>query len=540
MKSLMAAMILLALSYSVYGQSYSSHSGFSFSDTLQTATGVVVAAALDGAGADNGSEVSARAELRAVRVLKGTLTPGDTIRVAWRYAPMPLEPPAASAKLPAVHALWFLRANTGGAWEALPAAMPAGFGGVFIEVPAGAPAIPEGSTLESRIAAEVGAAAQDLFASRPGDFAPHRPEAPKNGVIAQWVQTRMRLDSLLTILTGLPPASTAEVYRSFSASPEPNLRLLGLAARIGAGDSAAIFDLEREIPSLASAYTATRATQPLMGMDLSANRAAAHALGRIALGDVSIPGLEGVFAMKVTATHSPEFLPYLMVMLESPDPSVRGSALMAFCNLLGSAASPGMAPYCPNSAPMTDPAQEQRDIAFWTDWWSAHREEIARTAALPMVRTPTRYNVAPNSVPAAREMPVEYRFESLLGLVQSGATHYHNETGAIVEGAPPSPDPVAARLGPSDREIWSQVVRTVSAKLDANRQRAGDAINAARLRGTAPPDGAMRAIEDDRRSILLTTLEELPDRLSPEGWKSVQDMMSGIHGGFMSSPVPQP
>ena len=124
-----------------------------------------------------------------------------------------------------------------------------------------------------------------------------------------------------------------------------------------------------------------------MGADVRANLPAAHALGRLATGETALPGIEGGAASQLASTRNPEFLPYLMVMLESPSASTRDLALMSFCQLLRDQKfwMAEMAGYCPNRAPLNDAAAEQKDIRFWKEWWQTHRAEIAKTVTLPTV-----------------------------------------------------------------------------------------------------------------------------------------------------------
>lgn len=352
----------------------------------------------------------------------------------------------------------------------------------------------------------------------------------------------MQFDSLLMVLDSLQPAATTDVYRAFSTSADINLRFLGIMGRIGGGDTAALLELERDLPSLASAFTGPRASHHIMSADLRSNLPAAHALGRMALSETPLPGFEGAFAMRVGSTRSPEFVPYLIAMLDSPDPSTRGGALMAFCNLLGPEWNqrakpqgfwdPEMAAYCPNGAPLNDLQQEQRDIRYWKEWWDSHREQLAKAVNLPVVAAPARYN-APSPVRYITEIPLEVRFQSLLSMVASRATHYHDETGAIVEGAPPAHDPVAALLGAPDQEVWRKLVQDTNAKLEANRKRAMDAMNAARLQGTMPPRAALEAVEQERQSILKNGLQELRNRISPDGWQAIERFMKSSGAGMM-------
>ena len=76
-------------------QTFSSHTGWSFSDTNETATDVLVADILNGSGLDNGSQVTAMAAIRVVRVLQGDIAPSANMVLEWRYQPAPFESPAA-------------------------------------------------------------------------------------------------------------------------------------------------------------------------------------------------------------------------------------------------------------------------------------------------------------------------------------------------------------------------------------------------------------------------------------------------------------
>jgi hypothetical protein len=151
------------------GQGFSSHSGWSFEDTLQTATNIVVADIVRGTGVDNGAQVGAKAEIRVVRVLEGRVAPGAEMTVEWTYQPAPFESPAASARLPAVRALWFLRTRAEGSLEPLRACEPSGpFGGFFLELPATPLGYRPDAELQTKLALEIGAALEDLARYRNG------------------------------------------------------------------------------------------------------------------------------------------------------------------------------------------------------------------------------------------------------------------------------------------------------------------------------------------------------------------------------------
>lgn len=528
-RALLAAFCLVAGILSAQG--FSSHSGWSFGDTLQTATDIVVADIVRGTGLDNGSQVTAKAEIRVVRVLQGRVAPGAEMTVEWTYQPAPTESPAASARMPAVRALWFLRTRAEGAVEALRAGEPFGpCGGFFLEVPATPISYRPDAELQTKLALEIGAALEDLVARRSADLAPHAPVLPGTGALPEWTRTRMRFHSLIMTLEGLQRESTAGVYRQFSVSSDVNLKLLGLLGRAASGDADALCDIEQDLARLTTAYSASAFMHHLMGVDLGKNLRSAHCLARMGLAEVTLPGLDSMFAMRAGSTRSLEFVPYLIALLSSPDASTRGGALAAFCQVTGPA-SPETAAHCPTSVPVNDRQQEQRDIEFWNQWWDSHREQIAKTTNLPNVAPPLRY-ATPSRFQQPVEVPLEVRFQGLLNMTGAQATHSHKlTTGEMVNEPPPKHDPVAATLSASDREAWHEIVDRTNARLAENEKRSRDLMNSSRVQGVFPPEEKMQALYQDRVAILKAALQELQSRLSPEGWQALLKFMQGSAGG---------
>ncbi len=513
---------------------FSAHHGWSVDDTLQSATDIVVADILDGAGLDGTPEATASARVRVVRVLSGDLAPEAALALKWRYRPAVFEAPAGA--LPRTRALWFLNRQSGGGFAALQVAggfEP--FGGFFVELPSTAVPYPADIEPRAKIAREAAAALEDLAIRRAADFEPHRVERPAPGAMPPWVRTRMRFQSLAMLLQALGKDASG-VYRDFSASPDGNLKLLGLCGRIGAGDGGAVLELEQDLPRLAAVSTGT----PLMGrlgaIDLRRNLPAAHALARMALSETTLPGLESFVAMSLGQTGSIEFAPYLVVMLSSPDPASRGGALRSLCALAPSA---GGAASCPDAIPMSDRQEELRDIQFWQLWWESHRDEIAQTTPLPSPAAPSRYAAAPR-YPVSQEIPIEVRFESLLRRGSEQATHSHDESGAMVAEPPAVHDPVASRLGGDDQAVWRQLVSETNAKLADCEKRVIEIMKAGSLTGKEPPPEKLHALEQERRSILKAALETARSRLSPEGWQTLDDLLNQIRGGVMMQQVPAP
>ncbi len=543
---------VLVLAACASAQSYSSHSGWNFTDTLESAADVLVADITAGSAVDSGSQVTVKATLHTVRILSGGIAPESDLHLQWNYRPAAYEPPAVTTKVPLVRGLWFLRRNAEGALEPLQAGFLTPVGGSFLPLGSTAPVYAETEPLQTRIAREIDAAMEDLVAQHAPDFAPHRPEATLSGVLPAWVQTRNTFQALQIALQSLNEPAALEVYRRFSGMPDLNLEAVGIFGRLRAGDASAVFDLERDLPYIVATFDALHPAPPiLMGLDLSKDLPAAHALARIALSETPLPGIEGGLAFALARTRRPEFLPYFMVMLDSPDPGVRDSVLMSFCQLLGPPPgtpglagtafwSPAMSASCPNHSPLNDAELEHRDIQFWKEWWIMHRDDVARAVTLPEVFAPARYGVPQRSgFQPIREVPMEVRFESLIRMADASApAHYHASDGSIVNGPPPGPhDPVSQLLKPADREIFLQVIESVHAKLidiQASAQRLQDA---ARIAGTPPDLQQSRALNTGRQSALKTGLDDLKAKLSPQGWQTVEQFLKSMGiGVFQFTP----
>ncbi len=532
--------ILLLLAATAFAQTSSSHSGWSFTDTLQTATDVVVGDIVSGSAVDDGSLVSVTAAVRVVRVLSGRAAAGAELAIQWQYRPSPFEGPAVTSTVPKVRGLWFLRRSEGKIGALQAAVTMSSLGGFYL--PAGdAPRYyNESAPLGYKIACEVAPVIEDLVARHGEDLGPHAPQAPVAGAPPAWAQTVMQFNALTMALQGTGK-SAAEAYQYFTSMPDARLKLVGIQGRLETGDASALLDLEKNLSVVMPALNGG-SMMPMTGMgaDVRANLPAAHALGRLATGETALPGIEGGAASQLASTRNPEFLPYLMVMLDSPSASTRDLSLMALCQLLRDQKfwMVEMAGYCPNRAPLNDSAAEQKDIGFWKEWWQTHRAEIAKTVTLPTVVAPARYRVAENKGWQAVEVPMEIRFMSLLNMVRSVSDHFHEGGGAVVQGAQPGPhDPIAPQLSAADREAYEQVCAAVNAKLAAIQKHVEEMMNAARVGGTLPP-----MISDERLPVLKSGLDDLRNRLSRGGWLVVEKFFNdmGISMGRVSTPARQP
>ena len=138
----MRIIAFLTLVFCASAQTYSSHSGWNFTDTLQTASDILVADVTAGSAVDNGSQVTVTATLHAVRVLGGDIAPGADLTLQWQYQPGPGEGPAVTTKVAQTRGLWFFHKNPQGAREPLKASMMSPMGGSFLPLAAGIPSGP--------------------------------------------------------------------------------------------------------------------------------------------------------------------------------------------------------------------------------------------------------------------------------------------------------------------------------------------------------------------------------------------------------------
>jgi len=508
--------VFLCLAFAATSQTTtSSKNGWTFADTLTNATDVLVADITHGSGIDNGSVVGVRATVNILRVLAGNLTPGAGLTLEWQYHPAPYENPAVTSKVPAIRGLFFLRKSPSGGFEPLQASGPSALlGGFALPLETGdAIFCPADEALPSKIACELGTALELLITSHAADFDLHRPQAPANGVLAPWVQTRMNYQALRFTLDALDPAAAAPVFRRLSALPDANLKSVGLAGRLRGGDANAMFEVEKNLTQLVLTIDAAYLTFAMTSLDLAGHVPAAHAFGRLALSENPLPGFEGAFIFRIGWTHDPQFLPYLAAMLENPDSVARSSVILAFCTLLTPSKTvwqPGMKEFCPAQTPIHDREVEARDTAFWKQWWSEHREQIAATTELPSVAAPARYRSAPPQN-AAVEAPIEIRFQSLLSM-----------------SANTDVDPLASQLNPSDRATYQQIVKVTSQKLQALQKQGEQMVNAARIAGKPPDIEQSKSLWTSQETALKSAVQQLRDTLSPDGWKAVETFLKNM------------
>ena len=136
---------------------------------------------------------------------------------------------------------------------------------------------------------------------------------------------------------------------------------------------------------------------------------------------------------------------------------------------------------------------------------------------------------------------MEIRFEAFLSMFHTPVTHYHAENGALINGSQPEPpDPVVSSLNAADAEIFQQICGATRTKMEQNRNRARDLMNAARLQGIPLDHKKLNALEAERQAAAKTGLQDLMARLSLEGWRTVEGFLKNLGIGMASLPSPAP
>jgi hypothetical protein len=474
-------------------------------DNTGVLTDVLVGDVVEGTRLVDKAQVDVKATVRVVRVLQGALAPGTDLTLAWQYTALGSTRPTAGS-LAGVRGLWFLRKGPEGFAIQRVGELSEG-GDYFLELPANLPPggalhLPDRS-LPSKIAEELAGALQTLAAQDP--------KGPP----------RLQFRHLADALEALDRKKTATVYRYLSLQPGASLKMLGIEGRMAAGDASAVLELERDLPQLAHAPFTGR-TPPLGKLNLAQNLPAAHAAARIALTDITLPGWESQLPGQIALMQSLEFLPYLNVMLDSPQPLVRAGAVRAFCQLGKSSSlwQADMQASCPSGLRFNDAAAERQAIEFWRRWYTGHRSELAKVATLPEVAAPARYS-APRG-PAMVEVPVETRFLRVVLASARVFDHPQAAGGDTVAVTLPGRAPrFIDQLNSSDREIFHRAVDLTNAQLERIAQLPRD-DNAA----PDPKNLADRAAQ--RRAVLQSGLADLEKQLSPDGWKALEAEMTRV------------
>lgn len=525
MKSLF---ITTAFSLNIWAQG---QTGWNFQQTRTAATDIVVADIINGSVAESGSGVRGIASIQVIRTLQGSDV-GSTLSLEWNYRASPNEP-AGNGQLPAIRALLFLKKSPSGTYEPLRVGIGGAFGGVYAEVPRTSSSLVTALTpdvpLEQKLAREVEWALDELVREHGADLAASPAQLAAGGPRAGPNRAPVELQALFEVIGGLKIENSRPVYKDLSAATDPNLKMLGLMGRIGSGETGAFEELEFALPKLTPVFNRWRWATFFRVLDFSGDLPAAHAMARMAVGETPIPGLETAFLRTIGSTHSFEFLPYLAVMLESPEVSVRQFTFQAFCALVRPQVNRSaqdlalwtrdMTAYCPTKIPMDDYEQDKKDHEFWSQWWASHSTQIGQRTTLPRVSAPARYQAPLNYIQTA--LPQGVRLQAMLPRANTppGLTNpVTRELTLLIK---------AKKATEADLNVWNQVAEETNARLADNQKRARDLLDQARLQRSDALRESARALDQERQDILRGGVQDLRNRLSINAWNALNDLMSG-------------
>jgi hypothetical protein len=335
-------------------------------DRLADQADAIVAGAVQ-SGRQNGQFVSF--VLTVDRTIKGNIPTGAKLTVSWK------SPWALNRDLGGNYGLWFLARHSDGSWELLPARQSrAPFELTFFHLsptnsPSSANAITT-STASSQIASELLTAMQHY-------------------------QDRDQLLDLGTGLFGIAdPVVKASAFRALSASPDPELKYLGLAGLVKSNEASALSELVKGasvIPKLRTRQFALGVIGSMQTGDLNT----IQALGSFAAS--TDPVMRRSAASALCNIHTQDTLSYLAMLLDSTDRetleyAIRG--LSRFVNNLPITAAEcvpslkclvpqGPAPYktldtdrYSLSTRAMDPTQESAYVLFWKSWWLRVKDQV--------------------------------------------------------------------------------------------------------------------------------------------------------------------
>jgi hypothetical protein len=245
-----------------------------------------------------------------------------------------------------------------------------------------------------------------------------------------------------------------------------------------------------------------------------------------------------------------EFLPYLAVMLESPNTGNRDTALMGLCTMVrqtsiqprdsGGLWKPDMQQYCPNHSPLQNPAEERVYLDFWKQWWADNREKIQADPNVPRPVAPARYFSNATVAGERITVPMTRRLRMFVNMAdslkrgreaQAGPSTEQSATGTVLTG----------RLSAEDDRKLEEIALRIFGSLAATQEKSRVAMNAAAVQGTRPDQAPMEALNSETEKTLTTGLADLQRELSYAGWKVVEDYLlkMNIVAVGISAPAPE-
>lgn len=493
-------------------------------------------------------------QLLVHRALAGQVYAGERLALSWE-----VEPPSTRLTRPGMtiqqaYGLWALKQTEGGPTEPLSMLISGHpLGQALLElprvVPSGDLAYPPDATTGRKLAMELGAALEAMAAH--GAYLTAQRVAREGSGSTGYGMEAARFVSVLRLLHGVDYEEAEPVYQHFSRSQSVHLRAASLVGRLRKGDLAAALELEQEAASMANSagmaeiapvlYAAPREEMPPETL---------HALARTALSETAPPALEQVLPPVLARSGRVEFVPYLAVMLESPNREVRDAAMTCLCDLLrrgvaGRSSIYGTRPqdlerHCPRRSPIPDPDEERLYLSYWKQWWETHREEVQADPSMPRPRVPDRYLLAGfQQDQPANTIPPEMAFRTLIRLITAAQEARQR---AISQGrqAPEFLTPFTGQMPRDDERRLAEIAAEVTAALAANEQKQRELAYAAMVQDVRPDPAVIKRLQTESGNIVRNGLSELQRSLSFEGWSVVEKKLREIAASVVKIDLPAP
>jgi len=329
------------------------------------ADAIVVGALTGGTVVDVFPQVEVGATLRPERVIKGVDGNAPLLNIHWSYIPNPIEGPPLIRTVPQDQALWFLKKDATG-YRVLRPHLTAG---------------------DFRLPVSPGAL--DTRFLYPADAPPAEKLAMELlAAFAPCSSTRSyECYSVSSLLWQTAGELSLPFLRGLRTIPDKHAQAFGLAGLLRLDDPQAFAILEAEAPMLAASAAGSWFSAAVGGLKLVPPVEELHTLGRVAVRNPELQRFQEVVAYLLGESRTPEVLPYLGSILQSPDGPTSLAAGRALCQMFwpnGPPASadrywlPEMAGICLNR-----PGPPYDDVApFWKEWWASTRLQIPELASL--------------------------------------------------------------------------------------------------------------------------------------------------------------
>ena len=529
-----------------------------------TSAGIVLVGELSGGMlAASGARLRCMGTLQVVRVLKGEIPTGARGPLSWEFEPRGVSRVPAGSPVPPLYGLWALQRTADGSLQPLmfnsspldSAVVGRSFLPLPRVTPTGGLAYDQDASSGAKIAAELGAAMENMAITGWDRLVTEFRAAPSGGVStrpnpAAEAGPLSLFQALLRSLSDLGGADTAPVYKYLSVSAYPDLQMTGIAGRLRTGDAEAALLLERSVPRLSRSIALSELPGSLARFPWRDSPAATLALARTAVGESELPFLEQSVAGGLARTGRLEYLPYLAVMLGSPNMAIREAAIGGICSLLRSSArargasgglwKPEMQPFCAiGSPPLRGTAEERRFLDYWTRWWAANQQRIPADPSVPRPAPPARYLLATRVEVARKIVLAERRFESFFRELDA-FRRAKKARATATETQPPEGTLLSSRLSGEDDKKLEEITLRVAASLSAYEQKFRQARNETLVRGVPPDPAIGRASVEEHDRIVADGASELMREMTPQGWSVVVDfilkMNVQVSGGETGTP----